>query len=353
MKSAVMAGFRALGSPFTLAAVTSALGLWVLFAATIPQGWRAEELLRFDRYAPLRTWARWGLTEGLAAPWVGALAVLGVGALLAHALQPLRLAGQRRRFDLTSPRPERAPEDLQPKLRPWLGVPVLAETKGARTRWTFRSRSDRSSLPLHVGVGLILLGALAALEPAPRSVTVARAVLQVRDRASGAVGRFDLVQGEERSFFRSPRTVRLVGYVPDRKGLGPALRFESTDPNTRRTEAFWVYEDAPVGFDARHRQDAVGMRILDLRLQPRPGTRFQEGVSALAPWLLLLGMVSLGIGVLGVGRPGGRWTVDFVGPRITVTAEPAEGQTDVFFRYTEDVLRQVAETSTRRPRAAG
>ena len=114
--------FRGLGSGPAVGLATALTTAWVLVAARFPQGWWAEALLESERYAELREWAAWGLTEAARAPCFWAAISLTFGSMLAHALRPRGL-GPARRTVLRSERPETAVETVERSFRRLAGRP--------------------------------------------------------------------------------------------------------------------------------------------------------------------------------------------------------------------------------------
>ncbi|MGF1509408.1 MAG: hypothetical protein ACFB9M_07895 [Myxococcota bacterium] len=343
MKRWITTLFDALGSNAMVLTCSSLLGAWVLIAALIPQGWWAEELLRHERYLALRPYAQIGLTDSLSSGWLKALVALSVGSLVCAALRTDAPTSVRRVFDLRVTRPDQAVDVVQTILRPWFGAPVRVEAEGARSRFGYRARAGSAILPIHVGLALVFVGALMAIVPGPRSEMVVRAWLQVRDPGGGAIGVFDMVEGEEQRFFQSNMTYRLMSFTPDRLGLGPAIQLQAQPPSGP-SEAFWLFEDADPGFDARHRQGQVEFQRVSIQLQPKPGFAFSGTGGGFSPVLLIAGLTVMGLGVLSVGRPGGRWTVELIGARAWVIAETSPGGEERFFHYTHAALENLAAT---------
>jgi hypothetical protein len=327
--------FRGLGSGPAVGLATALTTAWVLVAARFPQGWWAEALLESERYAELREWAAWGLTEAARAPCFWAAISLTFGSMLAHALRPRGL-GPARRTVLRSERPETAVETVERSFRRLAGRPGRLEVDGARVQLYFGRRAP--DLAMNLGVLVIIMAGAASLAPPPPSDMVARAVLEVRDRRNGTAGVFEMSQGETRTFFRDPRPYTLGAYLPDRNGLGPAVSLEIRDPESGRTEQFWVYADAPPGFDGRHRQGEVSVEARRLSLVPRPGRGLTTGP---LPLLLMLGLVLIGFGFLAAGRPEGDWWVEVDGPRIEVQARPVRGREATFAQRTDELLDEL------------
>ncbi|MEM1025546.1 MAG: hypothetical protein AAGD10_15890 [Myxococcota bacterium] len=331
----VAALFRGLGSSWVLGLSTTLTTAWVLAAARFPQDWWAEALLESDRHASLRAWAAWGLTHGFEAPWFWAAVSLTFGAMLANGWRERGL-GPAQRVVLRSARPEVAPETVERAFRALAGRPRRLEVDGPLVRLHFDRRAP--DFATNLGVLVIIVTGGAALTPPPPQDMVTRALLEVRDRRSGAAGLFDISQGETRSFFRDPRSYVLGAYVPDRNGLGPAVQIEIQDQESGRSEYFWVYEDAPTGFDGRHRRGSVAIEAESLSLVARPGRGLTTGP---LPLLLILGMVLIGFGFLAAGTPEGDWLVEVDGPRVEVTARPVLGRESPFGPRTEALLEQL------------
>jgi len=327
--------FRSLGSSLAVGLATALTTTWVLAAARFPQGWWAETLLQSERYTDLRSWAAWGLTEAFSAPWFWAAVSLTLGAMLAHASRA-RSLGSARRHILRSERPETAAEAVEQAFRGLAGRPRQLAVDGARVQLHFSRRAP--DLAVHLGVLVIIVAGAAALAPPAPPDMVAKAVLEVRDRRSGTASVFEMRQGETRTFFRDPRPYALGTYVPDRNGLGPAVSLEIQDEQSGRTEQFWVYADAPPGFDGRHRQGEVAVQAKRLSLVPRPGRGLTSGP---LPLLLMLGLVLIGFGFLAAGRPEGEWWVEVDGPRVEVRARPVLGREAAFAQRTAELLEDL------------
>lgn len=333
------AAFRGLARAVFLPSV--GLTAWVLTGATLPQGWWAEELLRFERYAGLRPYAAWGLTHAWDTPWVWALVVLGAGAVLAQAASRDLLARDaQRRYTLRAPRPELVADEAREALRAALGAPERAAFSEGATHISFRRSRLAALAPMNLGLIALLLGAALSLQPPAKGQMVAQAQLEVRDRRTSAVGTFDLMQGEQRTFFQDPREVTVAAYTPDREGLGPAVQLAALDPSTGRTERWWVYRDAPRGFDGRHRLGAVSIDVLDLQLRPRPGANLSRRSTSV---LLLFGLVALALGFVSSGRPSGTWEVTLDGRGwVHIEATPSRAGKNGFFRATEDLVKNLS-----------
>ena len=134
---------------------------------------------------------------------------------------------------------------------------------------------------------------------------------------------FDLAQDEERTFFQWRARYTIRDYTPQKDGLGPAVRVERIDPDQRSMEDFWIYAEAPAGFDARHRAGEVAISARSMGLVPRPGAGLAsrpEGV------LLLMGLGLLAIAALELGRPHGRLLVEAEGRSVRLAGVPHREQ---------------------------
>jgi hypothetical protein len=283
-----------------------ALAATVVVAASLPQGWAADSYLRAPYPGPLKDWAAWGLTNLADQPLFWALVTLFVGTA---ALSALRGAGPRRDRDAAphhalkahAARPEDAPETVAAALRAHLGEPDRAEWDGRQTRLTYRlGPRPGDGLRTALGLAVVFVAGVYVLQPPPEERTVARAWLGVEEVGSGLHGTFDIVQGEEFTFFQSPDVYVLRGYVADRMGLGPALRFQWSDPQGERFGSFWLYENAPAGFDRRHRQASIALDVLRARQEPVPGA---GATSRPASWGLILGLGLLMVGAAARMQP--------------------------------------------------
>ncbi len=341
--SALDRAWLALSSPRTTAALALALTALAGVAVAVPQGPAALELARVSDAAQLRTLAAWGLTDVLTSPWVKAVAAL----LAVNALAVLlRLRGSPRR-SLVDPRPparavheavlaaalpERAVEALRETFRSALGAsPVAEQVDGSRVTMVFDTSpgAARSPLLAHLGLVLLVAGVVIAVQPPPPQRAMVRALLDVQDSRTGTVGVFDLAQGEPMRFFQWRYEYVVREYSPSRGGLGPAVRIERILPDERRMTDFWVYLEAPPGFDAAHRGDVVSITARRMGLEPMPGQGMASSPGAV---LVVLGLGLLVAGLLGGVRPEGRLWLEADGDQVRVVGLPARAGDHAFGR---------------------
>lgn len=331
----------AFSSLTTTALLGIALAVLVSISAFVPQGWLATRLAGLEHSESIRTLYVYGLTNVAESPWLLALGALLVGNLVAVLL---RLVRARRAapddavlaraapcaIELDAPFPERAVEQVRSLLARLFGRPVTERVEGARVLLAFETapRARLTPLTTHAGLVLLLLGAVLSTRPPPPSRSMVRTVLEVRDSRSPAVGTFDLAEDEVRSFFQWRAEHVIRDYAPQKDGLGPAIRMERIDPELRRVEDFWVYLNAPPGFDARHRKGEVSIIAKEMGLVPRPGAGLASRPEAV---LLLLGLGLLGLGALELGRPDGRLVVEAEGRRVRLAGVPHRARDPRFF----------------------
>lgn len=318
-----------LSSPVTSAGLGVVLAGLVAASVVLPQGWIAVELAGLESGEALRRAYVWGLTDVAGSPWLQGLMVLigvnGLAAMLRAVLAREPELGDGplpHRAALKARRPERAAEVLRLGFGRWLGRPLREEVMGAHVAMVFSTapRSRYIPLVLHAGLVLLLVGAALAARPADRMDSLVKAQLVVRDADSRSLGFFDLAAGEGRSFFQNPETYTIAQFMPDRAGLGPALRMAVTGPTGQLLDDFWLYRDAPPGFDARHRRGRVAITATEMGYDAKPG----HGVgSRPAGVVLLLGLGLLGLGLAELGRPSGRLVLRSEGGRVVVEGAAA------------------------------
>ena len=258
------AGWRSLASERTTALLVVVLAAGAALASIVPQGSDAIDAARSPYATQLHQLAAWGLTDVFRSAWVMALGALLAGNLAARVIgafgaDPSRVPA--------APPPEpplertivpRYPESTVETLRALfvarLGAPRAERFEGSRTSMAFELRGARAGpIVTHAGIIVLLVAAgLHAAAPTGQS-TVPRGVLDVTHAKTRATGTFDMVAGQPIRFFTFDAVYSIVGYDRARKGLGPALQMERREGNQRVGESFWVYRDAPPGFDGRHR----------------------------------------------------------------------------------------------------
>lgn len=302
-----------LGSDGALLVASASVSGFVAAAAAVPQGWLADELMRNPAYAPLRTLHRLGLTDPATSPWFWAAALAWLGALLLHMARP-------RAPDASEPTEAelriRAPDEGLERCLRWarsLGG-ASPQVRHVGLRSMLQVPSNERTWLLQSGLWLTFVAAAFALRPAAPEQSMVQAQLVVQDRVDGSVGRFNLTEGEPIQFFGKPGEHRVVQYVPDKDSLGPAVRMARFDESRGEQTRFWLYRDAPAGFDSRVRQDALVMRLVSAEVVPRPGS----GLAAQpASWLLLLALTVAGLGWASLGRTD-RWELELEGDRVRV-----------------------------------
>ena len=325
-----------------------------LVSAIIPQGRDAVMLLNLEHTELLQSLAAWGLTDIFSSAWVRALCVLIGGNVVAVMMRlgfrgrgsGLELAAPPSRApheaDLTAAEPEAAVEVLRESFREVLGsAPADERVDGARVSMAFDANPRASLAPLFLHFGLIglVVGAMMDAEPPPREESVVRALLAVQDSSTGTVGTFDMVESESRQFFRWRGRYFLGNYLPSRKGLGPAVQIVRLDDDRRQRDEFWVYLNAPPGFDKRHRAGNVSIDALQMGLAPAPGAGLSSSTAGL---VLLAGFGLLLAGAFSGTRADGRLWVDVEGDRVRLSGVPAVAH-DAAFARAFDRWRATAE----------
>ncbi len=320
----------AFSSQRTTALLAVALAGLTLASVFIPQGWMAVELARLPHSQQLQQYSMWGLTEILGSFWLKALGLvllLNLGAVV------LRLSRQRwssghelpqrvpHEQELSTVWPEQAAERLKDSFRYVFGrAPAHEAADGSQVTMVFDTGSGKAySLLVHVGLVCLLVGTIWSTMPPPRNHALVRAILEVTDSRSRSTGVFDMAQDEAVQFFQWNADFTIRQYEPMYKGLGPAIRIEQVFKEKRQIDDFWVYLNAPRGFDARHRQGIVSIRALSMGLQPKPGAGMASRWAAV---LLLLGVALLGLGTAVTGRPHGRVWIWADGDQIVLKGVP-------------------------------
>jgi len=313
----------------------------VLGATSVPQGWTADSYLKAPHPGSLKTWAAWGLTEPPAQPLFWALVALFVGSGILGALRARVPAGGgvAHRLRARAARPEDAPEEAASALRGPLGEPEHAEWDGEATRLRYALGPKPSDgLRSHLGLAVVFVAGVYVVQPPPPAQTVARAELAAEEARTGARGTFDLVEGEEFTFFQSPTLYVLREYRADRLGLGPALQMTWREPGGEGFGSFWIYASAPRGFDARHRGGDIGFDVLRARLEPIPGA----GPTARpASWLLILGIGLLILGASARLQPTVQTEVVCRGPNLEVRmSAPAGSRTERTWKRVRSAIEE-------------
>lgn len=306
------------------ACLSFALAAIVLASALIPQGWLAVEQLGAQPSETLRWAYRLGLADVSHAPLFWGLVALCAGNFAAMVL--VRSFGSRGDVEgtkaplqgqLESAKPEQAPLQTRQLLAAVLGPPIKEVVEGPSVRLLFETapRARWMGLTLHAGLVLLMVGAVLASSPPNKTDMVVKATLVAKDAKSNALGYFDLAQREERNFFFHPDVYVLRGYEANALGLGPAVIMQRFDPRTGQSGRFRVFQDAPPGFDAKHRRGQVGLTAVSMGYAARPGfglTSRGEAVLALIGFALLL------VAAMEVGRPQGFVEANILGRTVSL-----------------------------------
>ncbi|MCC7385411.1 MAG: cytochrome c biogenesis protein ResB [Deltaproteobacteria bacterium] len=327
------AAWAIFASTRTTAFLAILFSLTAFVAAVIPQGQEAIDLARDIAGGSLHTLVAWGLTDIFLSPWFKALAALLGGNLLAIAvdmlfgqdksgeisLEPPSQAPHEREIETRSP--EIAPELVREVLSSRLGPPRVEAAQGARVLMVFDSGTSVALAPLfaHLGLMLLVLGAGLQAASFAGEKGLARARLAITDAQTRTTGHFDLVAGEVFQFFQYPARYVLRDYVPSREGLGPAVRLERIEQGQQGGMSFWIYAEAPAGFDQRHRQGEVLIESEWMGTSALPG----RGPSGSPLGLLMLfGFGLVAFGALFSQRARGRVWVDAEGDRVRMLGVP-------------------------------
>ncbi len=343
-KDWVNALWRGWSSLNTTALLTTTFATLCLVGVLVPQGNTALEIAESAQAVTLHRLIAWGLTDIFRSPWLWALGVLLASHLLAVFARWLmmpgggatRLAGLNSEDPswlhevLHAPLPEQAVERLRSTFRSLVGAPVSEEVKKSRVIMGFETSPGAKFAPLwiHVGMMLLVLGAGIIATPSATGSAIAHAVLEVTHPQSGAFGVFDMAEHETVQFFQHPARYRIRRFVRAKDNLGPAIQMEKLQAN-RPPEDFWIYANAPIGFD-RHRRGAFSIRALKLDRVPPPG----QGVTA-SPGasLLLAGLALLLIGTVLRARPQGSLWIDVDGDQVKLSASPKHHGDPSFERH--------------------
>lgn len=301
-------------------------------SAIVPQGWHAVQLAGLEHSEAIQGLYAWGLTDIVNSYWLKAVMVLIGGNFVAVALRtywarqqdaarPRVTASAPYHIKLEAPQPERAVEGIRSVLTAQFGRPVREAVSGSKVTLTFATspRAYISPLLTHLGLVSLLLGAIWAYQPVPMSYSVPRATLEVRHPQSGYVGTFDMAAQEPQTFFQFPAEYSIARYEIDQDGLGPAVQMQRVDQRQRRMDAFWVYLNAPEGFDAKHRGGEVEILAKKMAIVPKSGAGMgSRGESV----LLLVGLGLLAIGMVELGRPIGELVVESEGRDVEMFGLP-------------------------------
>jgi len=179
----------------------------------------------------------------------------------------------------------------------------------------------------HLGLILLVVGAVWATQPPPGGKLMVRALLKVQDSRTGAIGHFDMVQDDPRQFFQWRAQYVIRSYSASRAGLGPAIRLERAFPDQQRRDDFWVYRDAPEEFDQKHRQGMVSISAKKLGIVPVPGSGLTSSGAAV---LLLFGLGFLVYGAAAGTQAQGRLWIDVDGRDVRLAGAPQKAGDPLF-----------------------
>jgi hypothetical protein len=334
-----------LASTRTTAVIILAITSLALVAGVVPQGQAAVDLARTSP-GQLTTLVAWGLSDVFQSHWIRALGALAVGNLLAVGLgavtrgsgQAIEVAAPKTTLDraLDARFPEMAVETVRGLLSARVGPPVRERADGSRAQMVFDARSLLS--PMLVPIGVLLLLVAAGINASERDgrETIAAAVFEITDSRTQTKGTFDMVANETFTFFQWPSEYAIQTFTQDRNGLGPAVMLQRRAKGQQRGESFWVYQRAPADFDTRHRGGEVSIRAISMGRNPVPGSGLADSPESA---LLLLGVASLMMGMLGAFASRGRIWVEADGRQVRIVAVPQrDGDLDFAQRYDRLVL---------------
>jgi hypothetical protein len=328
----------------TTALLAIVLALLAGVAAVVPQGWEAVEIARLPHATAIHSMIRWGLTDVFESAWIRALGVLL--AVNVAAVVYRRRLGQAAESGMIDPPksapfaeslkaslPEIAVESLRERFRTsMIGAPAAEKVEGSRVVMMFETarRAELAPLFAHLGLVLLVVGAGLSVQPPLRNKSVVSAILNVTDSKTGTVGSFDMQSGEMFQFFEWRPKYVVRDYVVDKNGLGPAIRMEQVFPdNDGRTSDFWVYQNAPKGFDKRHRRDVVHIEAKRMGVIALPGTGL---ASRPGSFLMILGLGLLVYGALSGNRAQGRLWLEADGEDVRIVGVPAHAGDPSFAR---------------------
>lgn len=261
------------------------LSLLIMLAAGLQLRGPLLELAKAPENAAIREAMRFGLNDPLSSPWVWALFWLWVanaGLITLRAIMesreppPETAPDEADQLVFEAKAPEVAAERVMEGFRADLGAPLWQQREGAQLRLLYDVAPAKAYAGPVWQFGLIfaLFGLMLAVRPAAEADLLARAVFDVHDRQSGVHTRFDMVQGEPFQFFQVPSRYSLLRYRPDQAGQGPAVLIDRAGSQEAPSgDRFWVYREASMGFDRRHRQGALGFNPIRMGVQARPGSR--------------------------------------------------------------------------------
>jgi hypothetical protein len=329
--NAIALGWRVLSSTRTTAVLALVFSLAAFVAAAVPQGKEALAIARDAAASDLHRLAAWGLTSVFTSPWFYAVAALLAGNLTAIGLargfsaprgkiSPEAPPSAALSRELTAAEPENAVEIVRSVLGSRLGAPRAEKVAGARVSMVFDpgGNEEAGTLAAHLGLMLLVLGAGLYAASSADEKGVPHAKLEITDSRTKTTGHFDMVAGEPFELFQYPARYILRDYLASREGLGPAVRIERTASQGPPSD-FWVYAQAPAGFDRRHRHDDVEIQAVWLGLSPLPGRG--QAASPLGV-LMAIGLALIVFGALRSQTSAGRVWVDLEGDRVRLQGQP-------------------------------
>ena len=318
----------------------------VLVAIVVPQGQEALDIAVSSQATLLHTAAKWGITEIYRSAWVRALGVL-FGANVFAMLFDTFLVHRNRtkasielpsssplKAELTAKYPEKTMEYVRGALSSVFGLPEAEQIQDDRSLMLYHSAKDFHwrTIISHFGLAAVLLGVgLYSVSFDPTTVSP-RAILKVTDPVSGSSGVFNLRAGESRKFFSYPDRYFVRSYKRAKDGLGPAVLIEKRRQNAQRGESFWVYLNAPEGFDRKHRQGQVDIKAMKLGRTPLPGVGLINSPVIL---LILGGIASILVGLRKSQESGGTVWVSFRKRTVVLAGRP-KVTNDKRFKYDFD-----------------
>jgi hypothetical protein len=149
---------------------------------------------------------------------------------------------------------------------------------------------------------------------------------------------FNLRAGEQRNFFTFPDSYFVRLYKRTKNGLGPAILLERRRKDAKRGESFWIYQNAPPGFDQRHRKGQVIIEALELGMVPLPGQGLNNSPLVL---LLLLGVALCFVGLSASRKAGGRIWIAFERRDLEIIGHPGRKGDALFTHEIEQCIEQI------------
>jgi len=322
-----------LGSESCTGLLVILLSLVVLVAIIVPQGQEALDIAVSSQASMLHTAARWGFTEIYRSAWVQALGVLFVANVFAMLFDTFLAQRHRVETSLEAPAssplqaelrakfPEKTMQHVRGAFSSVFGLPESEQIKDDQSLIVYHSARDFHwrSIISHFGLAAVLLGVgMYSVSFDPTTVSP-RAILKVTDPISGSSGVFNLRAGESRKFFSYPDQYFVRSYKRAKDDLGPAVLIEKRRQKAERGESFWIYLNAPEGFDRRHRQGQVDIKAIKLGRTPLPGVGLINSPVIL---LILGGIASILVGLRRSRESGGTVWISFRKRTLKLAARP-------------------------------